>query len=402
MNGDSERSATRTALAIVPGVLLAGVAGGVAFPILPIAGVRAGLPLPFIGAILAANRATRVVASPLVGAMADRFGGRRMLLAGLAVQVVVMLLYALGITTGHPGPFFLGGRLLHGPGSAGIFVAAQALAIHAGGRAHGGRTAGIVRAAMGIGVPLGLVAGGLFSDRWGDAATFEVAMAAMACAWVVALGLVPDLRVPVRHAASLRDVLRALSDGRLLAVGVLNFAASFAAQGMVLTTLALVVRERHVALLGLGDRGSSGLLMGLMIVVEAAVMPLAGRIGDRAHAHARIALGGMIGLVPALVVVALAGNATHLAFGLACIGLASGALGPSLLALVAEMTPHERRGMAVGVLQLCGDVGGTLGPLVGTALFAGSARTPYLVSAALLASFVPFAVRLARRESAGH
>lgn len=383
-------------------MLLAGVAGGVAFPILPIAGVRAGLPLPFIGAILAANRATRVVASPLVGAMADRFGGRRMLLAGLAVQVVVMLLYALGITTGHPGAFFLGGRLLHGPGSAGIFVAAQALAIHAGGRAHGGRTAGIVRAAMGVGVPLGLVVGGLFSDRWGDAPTFEVAAAAMACAWVVALGLVPDLRVPVRHGASLRDVVRAMADGRLLAVGVLNFAASFAAQGMVLTTLALVVEERHVALLGLGDRGSSGLLMGLMIIVEAAVMPLAGRAGDRMHAHARIALGGMIGLVPALVIVALAGNATHLAIGLACIGLSSGALGPSLLALVAEMTPHERRGMAVGVLQLCGDVGGTLGPLVGTALFAGSARTPYLVSAALLASFVPFAVRLARRETTGH
>ena len=37
-------------------MLLAGVAGGIAFPILPIVGVKAGLALPFIGVILAANR----------------------------------------------------------------------------------------------------------------------------------------------------------------------------------------------------------------------------------------------------------------------------------------------------------------------------------------------------------
>ena len=57
----------KAALAIAPGVLLSGVAGGMAFPILPLVGQRAGLSLAFIGVILAANRAARVVASPLLG-----------------------------------------------------------------------------------------------------------------------------------------------------------------------------------------------------------------------------------------------------------------------------------------------------------------------------------------------
>ena len=59
--------ARRAALAIAPGLLLAGVASGIAFPILPSLGMKAGLPLALIGAILAANRVGRVIAGPIVG-----------------------------------------------------------------------------------------------------------------------------------------------------------------------------------------------------------------------------------------------------------------------------------------------------------------------------------------------
>ena len=44
---------------VAPGALLAGIAGGLAFPILPTVGQRVGLSLGFIGVILAANRAAR-------------------------------------------------------------------------------------------------------------------------------------------------------------------------------------------------------------------------------------------------------------------------------------------------------------------------------------------------------
>src|SRR5581483_3468703 len=153
------RFAERTALALAPAVLLTGVAGGIAFPILPVVGVKAGLSLGLIGGILAANRIGRIVASPLVGALSDRLGGRRLLLGGLVLQVVIMGLFARGTITGDVGPYFLIGRALHGPGSAGVYVAAQALALHAGGASHGRIATGTVRAALTIGLPLGLVAG---------------------------------------------------------------------------------------------------------------------------------------------------------------------------------------------------------------------------------------------------
>lgn len=386
------------AIALAPGTLLAGIAGGIAFPILPIVGLRLGLPLAFIGLILAANRAGRVVSSPFVGMLTDRIGGRRTLLIGLALQVVVLGLYMLGMVTHHAGAFFLAGRLLHGPSSACIFISAQALALHAGGPSHGGRAAGTVRAAIVMGVPIGLAAGGLLSNAVGETATFAIAGGAVVVALGAAFVRVPDLRAPSAARPPILATLRAMRDRRLLGVGALNFVLSFAAGGMILTTLALLVHDRHVSVFSRNEQGTAGLLMALMIVVDAAATPAAGHLGDRWSAHARVATAGMGFLMGGLVVIALSSSAPGIALGLALVGLGGAGLGPSLLVVMGALVPRERRGTGVGMLQLCGDVGGMLGPLVGTALFASSTVVPYLGTAALVGCFIPLALWLARVE----
>jgi MFS family permease len=400
--GEPGRSAVSLALALAPGTLLAGIAGGIAFPILPIAGLRLGLSLPFIGAILAANRAVRVVSGPFVGVLADRLGGRRTLLFGLVVQVVVLGLYALGVVSHRVGPFFLGGRLLHGVGSACVFISAQALALHAGGASHSGRSAGTVRAAMVLGIPIGLAAGGLLSDAVGDAATFGIAAAAVVLALIAAHFTVPDLRAPLGRRPPLLDTLRGMRDRRLLALGALNLVLNFGVGGMILTTLALLVHGRHVSVLSRNEQGTSGLLMAWMIVIDAALTPLAGRIGDRWRAHARVAAAAMAFLAAGLAVVGLSGRVTGLAVGLTLVGIGGAGLGPSLLVLMGGIVPREQRGTGVGLLQLCGDVGGVLGPLVGTVLLAGNAAAPYLGTSALVACFMPLALWLASTERSRH
>jgi MFS family permease len=394
--GGRARSPASLALALAPGTLLAGIAGGIAFPILPIVGLRLGLSLPFIGVILAANRAMRVVSSPVVGVFADRFGGRRTLLVGLGVQVVVLALFALGIVTHSAGPLFLAGRLLHGPGSACVFIAAQALALHAGGPSQGGRAAGTVRAAMVLGVPIGLAAGGLLSEAVGDAATFAIAAGGVVLALVAAFLFVPDWRGPIGRRTPLVETLRAMRDRRLFAVGALNLVLNFSVGGMILTTLALLVHERHLSVLARNEQGTAGLLMGWMIVVDASLTPLAGRIGDRWRAHAHVATGAMVFLVAGLAVVGLSHQATGLAVGLALVGAGGAGLGPSLLVLMGNLVPSDRRGTGVGLMQFCGDVGGTFGPLVGTALLAGATAVPYVGTAVLAACFVPLAAWLGR------
>ncbi len=227
------------ALALAPGTLLAGIAGGIVFPIFPIVGDRVGgLSAPFIGVILASNRAMRVVSAPFIGVLADRIGARRTLLLGLALQIGVIGLYIAGLVTHHEGAGFLAGRILHGPGSACVFVAAQALALQSGG---GGQTAGTVRAAIVLGVPIGFGVGGMLADSIGDVSTFAIAGASVIGALIAASITVPDLRAKVASRPSIMSAVREMRDVRVLAIGGLNFALSFAAGGMILTTLALLV-----------------------------------------------------------------------------------------------------------------------------------------------------------------
>jgi MFS family permease len=248
---------------------------------------------------------------------------------------------------------------------------------------------------MGVGVPVGLVAGGLMSEAWGEAHTFELATVALVLATLFALWRVPDVRVAVRAAMNLLTAARGLADKRLAALGGLNFASTFAASGMVLTTLVFLLRSRHLTVMHMTERGTSSAFMGLLVVAEAVSMPLFGRLGDRLRNHASIGAAGLALLVPSLVVIALAHTTPVLAAGVGLLGIGTGALGPSVLALVADIVAPERTGIAVGVLQLCGDVGGALGPLIGTALFARSVELPYFVSAGVVVALLPAAIWLA-------
>ena len=385
------------ALALAPGTLFAGIAGGIVFPIFPIVGDRVGLSPAFIGVILASNRAMRVVSAPVVGVLADRIGARRTLLLGLALQIGVIALYVAGLVTHHEGAGFLAGRILHGPGSACVFVAAQALALQSGGD---GATAGTVRAAIVLGVPIGFGVGGILADAVGDVATFAIAGACVTAALFAASITVPDLRAKVRSRPSLVTAVREMRDRRLLAVGGLNFALSFAAGGMVLTTLALLVKERHLVVFGRNVEGTSGLLMGLMSIVDAGFTPFAGRLGDRLNAHALVAAASTAIIAIGLLVIGLATAVLGTAVGIALVGIGAAGLGPSVLVLLGAIVPADRRGTGAGMLQLCGDVGGMLGPLVGTTLFATRTELPYVLTAALIACFVPVALWLHRAERA--
>lgn len=394
----SEQSPRSLALALAPGTLLAGIAGGIVFPIFPIVGLRVHLSLPLIGLILAANRAVRVVVSPFVGMMVDRIGGRRTLLVGLAINICTMSLYFAGMVTGHPGPCFLIGRMIHGLGSACVFVSAQALALHAVGTGRGGSTAGVVRAAIVIGVPIGLAVGGLLADLIGEEWTFAVAGGAVVVALAAGTFTIPDVRAKISVRPNLMAVVREMRDRRLLAIGSLNFAIGFTVGGLVLTTLALLVNDRHIVVFGRDVQGSSGLLMGWMTILDALLTPFAGRIGDRNHSHARVGAAAMTLLVAGLLTIAFVPGTAGVVSGLALLGCGTAGLGPSLLVLLGELIPLERRGSGVGLMQLCGDAGGMLGPLIGTALFEGSTKLPYIGAAGLVACFIPVALWLARLE----
>ena len=388
----SERSASRAAWGTSPGVLLSGVAGGIAFPILPDVGLRTGMPVVLIGAILAANRFGRLVSSPVVGAAADRLGGRRLLLVGLGAQVLVALFYLLGVTTSHPAAFFLAGRLLQGPGSSCVFVAAQALALRAGGRTHGGGAAATVRASMAVGLPVGVALGGVLAQRFGEAATFVAAVAALVLATASAFAMVPREPAPARGRTSPREAFVAMMrDPRVARLGLLNFAVTFSALGLVLTTVVFLVGAKHKA--------TASALMGLMVLTMGAATFVSSRLVRTADGHARACVAATSALAASLFVIAASHERVGLALGLALLGASAGTLSASVLAVLGDAARREELGAAVGWLQLCGDIGGVLGPIVGSALLVFGPAAAYAACGALVAAFVPVAWTLVRHQA---
>ncbi|HEY0195673.1 MAG TPA: MFS transporter, partial [Kofleriaceae bacterium] len=153
----------------------------------------------------------------------------------------------------------------------------------------------------------------------------------------------------------------------------------------------------HLSVFGRDDRGTSGLLMAILSITDATFTGFAGRLGERYHAHGKVCAVALGLLALGLAVIGATGNELGVAIGIAIVGLGVAGLGTSVLVLLGAITPADRRGTAAGMLQLCGDIGAMLGPLVGTAVFAQSTALPYLGTAGLMLAFVPVAVWLSRQ-----
>ena len=401
-DGNARRQALRTAWQIAPGVALAGIGGGIVFPILPIVGVQDGLSLAFIGVILAANRVGRVLTNPFVGMLTDRFGGKRMLITGLLIQAVVMAMYWLGVKSTHPGPWFLAARLVFGPGSGLVFIGGSTLALHASTPDNRGIVSGIVSAASGLGTPAGMVVGGIVGGIWGAGTAFLAALAAAVVAAAFAIRGVPDVRPQLTATRGrARIMLKALADARLSAVASLNLLGWFAVNGIAMATLALLVAGRHLEWGGMPAETASGLFLAMMLGASAAVTPLAGGLADRGRGRARVASAGMALMIPGFVLLALSTRVLPAFAALLIIGIGLGFLEVPLLAMVGDLVAPSMRGSAVGILQFFADVGGAVGPVVGTmALGAWGFTVPYLGTAGVVLLALPIGLWLIRAERA--
>jgi MFS family permease len=288
------------------------------------------------------------------------------------------------------------GRIVYGLGSAGTFVAAGALALHGGGTEHAGRIGGAVRAAIQLGVPIGLVCGGFLSDYLSDAKTFGIGAFGLFVSALCAYALVPDLRGQAAKRAPLLVALREMADGRMAAIGALAFASAFCGSGMVLTTTSILVHTYKLSAFGLRERATASVLMGWLVVSEALATPGLGHLGDRRNCHAHIAVAGLGLTIPSLCILAFATRVPTVAAGMTLLGLGLAGLGPSLFALLGRFVAPERRGLGVGALQVASDLGGAVGPMLGTSLFAGSLELPYLVTAGVSRLLLPVGWRLVR------
>ncbi|MDN5865761.1 MAG: MFS transporter [Gammaproteobacteria bacterium] len=384
---------------------LGGIGGGVVFPILPVLGLHMGLSAFMVGVILAANRVIRIGVNPFTGALVDRFGGRGVIAAGLFIEGVGTLGYIAAIHLDAPAFWFLAGRLVWGAGSSLLFVGAVAAVLTLSSGGNRGRLVARARSAISLGVPGGLVLGGLVMELANADTAFLIAMLLSVASGFGALAGIPRIRGAAaserqRGGGLMRDWRILLTQRRLAGIWLYAMLVAFCVTGVLLSTLVLLVESRGTSIVGLGAEGSAGLLMAVLMLAYAGTSLFIGRRIDLLARRTALLVGTMVVLAAGFAGLAWARNVPEVLIALLVIGVATGATTTPLITLIGDLVAPQRRGRAAALYQVAADVGSTAGPIVGLVLCVNYGFLPvFLGLAGVVILSLPVAFMLARAES---
>jgi len=349
--------------AVIVSTFFIGFGGGVVFPILPNLGKLLGISPLVVGIILSANRFSRLFANAPAGALVDRIGTRTPFIAGMFVQSIGTVGYVVALAMPLPEVWFLFARVLWGVGSALVFATAFTIAADVSGGDSRGANMGLIRGGVLFGFPTGVVLGGLVSEVWGNAAAFAVAAVLAGVATLVAHALVPETHIEDEPRRSVKPWAVNTSTPALT-VGLVNFAIFFVYIGALFATLVLFLAANDISLFGFGPQASSGLFMAVTVLSAGAFMFLGGYVTDRRQSRVPTLVLFLVVTFVGFLLLASADSVVTLTVACIFVGAGQGGTSGPLMALLADLTPADEMGRAVGTNNVFGDIGGGLGPVV--------------------------------------
>jgi MFS transporter, DHA1 family, multidrug resistance protein len=354
------------------------------FPFLPLyvnhLGPSSGLSVEMLaGLVYSAQALTMMLASPVWGALADRYG--RKLMVERAMFGGAVLLFLMAFVRSAEELVLL--RALQGV-VTGTVGAANALIASQVPRARAGQAMGLLETGRGLGIALGPLLGGVLADALGYGAAFYVTAALLLFSGLlVAAGVKdgptrksgPDSRPGLlsawRHVVSAPGVagtysLRFISElGRMMIIPVAPlFIQSLLVDGARVNTFAGMV----VSVAALATTGSAAFL---------------GRLGDRVG-HRRVflvctILAGLFYLPQSLVT-----TAWQLLGLQALVGVTLGGIRPMLSSLLATYTEPGEAGAAYGLDNSVNAGSRSVAPMLGAVVAASYGLRATFVATGLL------------------
>ena len=338
------------------------------------------------GAINAAGAGAMAITAPIWGLIADRFGRKPMLLRGLFGGAFVVALMGLASAPWQ----LLALRVLEGT-LTGTVAAATALVATSAPRRRLGYALGMVQTAVFAGASAGPLFGGLAFDRIGPRATFE-----LAAAMLFGGGVIVTFFARERFTCVAKHAMVDVSENRwqrlqtssafLFTAAMLSMLAAIFVVRMIAMAMQPII-PLFVAQLSPDNPNVAtvaGIVLGSAGFTSAFAAAYLGRLGDRVG-HRRVLTVSLLAVGLVYLPMAVVRDPWQLAALQALMGVAAGGLIPSANALVAHLTPVERRGAIFGLTAALSAVGGFIGPLLG-ALLATSLgfRSTFIAAGALM------------------
>lgn len=328
---------------------------GIIVPILGRYAERFGASGLTVGFLFASFSLAQLLCAPLLGRLSDRIGRK-------PVIVISLIGTAVGsFITGAAGVLWLlfAGRIVDGASGGSLSVAQAAVADMAP-EAERPRLIGLLGAAFGVGFVLGPAIGGL-SALGGPHVPFYVAGVLASINAVAAIVRLPE----TRHADERvrRTGLSTPSSPVLRHLAIIGF----------ITVVAFTAFEATFSLFGdrrfgLTEASSAAVFLGVGLVLVAIQGGAYGHLVER-YGTQRLFTIGLTMLIAGLAVTAVAKVWPVLIIALLLLSIGQGCASPSIISLVTQHAPPDRRGEALGFQQSATAVGRVAGPPAAGALF---------------------------------
>ncbi len=338
-------------------------------PVIPLLILDHGGDAALVGIVFAVFSIPSVVLRPWIGRLADRFGARRILLAG-----------TLGLAAA--GPAYLSGslpaivvnRVLHGTAWAAVNTGGPSLMARLAPSTRRGEAAGMFDLMPGVAQLVLPSVGLLLYGAAGSSAVFGIAALLGLAAAGVLLATLP------RSAAAGRPVPASSSRSLLEPAAVLPM--TFQMMFTFVVSLFLVYPPVLAAERGfpVADLAIYYPVYGLTLV---AVRALTGRVIDRLPRMALIGGGAVVAIV-ALLIASVAGSVPVLILAGALYAAAAGFSSPAMMAVVIDRTPQDRLGSAMATYTLGFQFGSGIGAAVWGFVIAASGFAPAFLLGAVI------------------
>lgn len=377
---------------------------GLVVPVLPMFARAFGVGLFQVTLVVSVFAGARLVSNVYTGALIDRFGMRRAVSWGAGIVAASSLLIATAPTYGA----LLAFRGMGGVGSALFLNALLALVVRAVPTSLRGRAVGALQGAFLFGISLGPSIGGLLAEPLGLRWPFVVYAAFCAAAALVASVFLPrgdDLSAggetavdspeggvsakPRGFATIWRAARQLCVDPAFVAALVMMAASRWAATGLRFSLVPVFGSEE----IGAGP-GLVGLALTVAALAQLAMLWPAGKVADT-FGRRRLAIPAYLAFAVVAATFGLVGTIPAFFVMMAAYGLGTGLTSVTPPAIVGDVVPSERTGLAMGVLNTAGDLGTVLGPAIsGLLADAAGYGWGFGVSAALLVAAAVAAARM--------
>jgi DHA1 family multidrug resistance protein-like MFS transporter len=384
------RGLWRVLLPLSTAVALSLLGDSALYTILPSHTGIAGIALGSVGLILGANRLVRIFLNSPVGALFDRVGRRRPFVVAVGLGAISTAIYALARGFWP----LLVARLLWGIAWALIMVGGYNILFDISTPTDRGRLTGTYHSLAFVGSATSMLLGGFLNDLLGYRTTFLICATGAGLGMLVALAFLPETgqRRSLPKPVTANGPSFRLRNGHLLSVSYVSFAGTFVGNGVLMSTIGLLLKERfgdpaHIGPLVMGVASLTGVFLSSRTSLCIVFNLVSGYGSDRLGRRGPVALVGLLILLGGLLLLAWGSDTQTVILGFVLAAIGDGVVFTTLTALTGDLVVGEGQGVAVGFFATAGDIGAACGPVVGY-LIAEQWSLPwaYLICALLVGS----------------